>query len=142
LLRRHQIRFRFQQAVIFFDRELSREFDYRCKQAGQLASKMRFLSAPWIPLLRDGLWLQYADRANRSARMLAGGLGQIRGIRILYPCQANAVFADLPGPIHSSLQNRGWHYYSFIGGGGARFMCSWKTTEEDVAELLRDCAEV
>ena len=134
--------FGFSEAVIFFDRELSREFDYRCKQAGQLASKMRFLAAPWIPLLRDGGWLRYAARANRCARILSDGLQQIRGVRILYPCEANAVFADLPAAVHSSLQNRGWHYYTFIGSGGARFMCSWSTTEENVAELLHDCAEV
>src|SRR5262245_1781174 len=34
-------------AVVFFNREIAHEFDYRCKQAGQLASKMRFLAAPW-----------------------------------------------------------------------------------------------
>jgi threonine aldolase len=40
------------EAVVFFNVELAREFDYRCKQGGQLASKMRFLSAPWVGLLR------------------------------------------------------------------------------------------
>ena len=30
------------EAVIFFDRNLAADFEYRCKQAGQLASKMRF----------------------------------------------------------------------------------------------------
>jgi threonine aldolase len=130
--------FSLSEAVIFFNRELSSEFDYRCKQAGQLASKMRFLAAPWIPLLRNGLWLRYAARANSTARRLTEGLQQISGVRILYPCQANAVFADLPKRVHSTLRNRGWHYYTFIGGGGARFMCSWKTTVEDVEELLCD----
>src|SRR5438034_1372152 len=51
-------------AVVFFNRELAEEFDYRCKQAGQLCSKMRFLSAPWIGLLQDGAWLRNAARAN------------------------------------------------------------------------------
>src|ERR1043166_3500806 len=40
------------EAVVFFNLELAAEFDYRCKQAGQLASKMRFLSAPWVGMLR------------------------------------------------------------------------------------------
>jgi threonine aldolase len=30
----------FSEAVVFFDKELATEFGYRCKQAGQLASKM------------------------------------------------------------------------------------------------------
>ena len=34
------------EAILFFNHKLAEDFDYRCKQAGQLASKMRFLSAP------------------------------------------------------------------------------------------------
>src|SRR5205807_8457203 len=41
------------ELVIFFKKELSSEFDYRLKQAGQLGSKMRFLAAPWFALLTD-----------------------------------------------------------------------------------------
>ncbi len=64
------------EAVVFFDRELAREFDYRCKQAGQLASKMRFLAAPWVGMLQDGAWLRHARHANAMAALLrafAGG---------------------------------------------------------------------
>ena len=46
------------EAVLFFDRALATDFDYRCKQAGQLASKMRFLAAPWVGLLESGAWLE------------------------------------------------------------------------------------
>ncbi|MDZ4132215.1 MAG: YigZ family protein, partial [Dethiobacteria bacterium] len=44
------------EAIVFFNRALGEEFAYRCKQAGQLASKMRFLSAPWLALLEDDTW--------------------------------------------------------------------------------------
>ena len=47
------------EAVVFFDRRLSEDFAYRCKQAGQLASKMRFLSAPWLGILQDDAWLRH-----------------------------------------------------------------------------------
>ena len=40
------------EAILFFNRDLAGDFDYRCKQAGQLASKMRFLAAPWVGVLR------------------------------------------------------------------------------------------
>ena len=53
------------EAVIFFDHGLAADFDYRCKQAGQLASKMRFLTAPWVGLLESGAWLANARHANR-----------------------------------------------------------------------------
>src|SRR5213595_3071039 len=62
------------ELVIFFKKELSRQFDYRLKQGGQLASKMRFLAAPWLALLTDNLWLRNAQHANRISRELANRL--------------------------------------------------------------------
>ena len=129
------------EAVVFFNRELSNEFEYRCKQAGQLASKMRFLAAPWAAMLRDGVWLRYAEHANALARRLGAALQAIPGVRLLHAVEASGVFADMPESYHDGLQQRGWHYYRFIGGG-ARLMCSWKTTDADVAELASDVRAV
>lgn len=130
------------EAVVFFNRDLAREFDYRCKQAGQLASKMRFLSAPWIGLLEKGALLRNAGHANQCARRLAQGLEMIPGVQLVHPCQANAVFAAMPIPLIDGLRERGWHFYTFIGSGHVRFMCSWATRERDVDALLGDLAEL
>src|SRR6201999_1522407 len=62
------------EAVVFFNLELARDFDYRCKQAGQLASKMRFVSASWLGMLKDGAWLRHAEHANKMAKRLEAGL--------------------------------------------------------------------
>jgi threonine aldolase len=125
-------------AVIFFNNDLAREFEYRCKQAGQLASKMRFLAAPWVGLLKDGAWLAHARHANACARRLAEALGKLPGVEILHPVEANAVFARLPDDVVEHLQARGWHFYSFIGEGGARLMCSWQTQDADIDALVAD----
>ena len=129
------------EAVVFFDRDLAGEFAYRCKQAGQLASKMRYLTAPWLGILNDSAWLRHAANANQMAQRLARGLETIDGVRLLYPCEVNAVFASLTPACHQQLCAAGWHYYTFIGQGGARFMCSWATTEDDVDALLADVRE-
>jgi threonine aldolase len=126
------------EAVVFFAPELAAEFDYRCKQAGQLASKMRFLAAPWVGMLRQDAWLRRAAHANAMARLLGGGMKGLPGVRILYPCQANAVFAELPEPAIAKLWESGWRFYNFIAKGGCRLMCSWDTTEEDVSEFVTD----
>ncbi len=125
------------EAVVFFDRHLAEEFDFRCKQAGQLASKMRFLSAQWLGLLENDVWLRNAQRANACARLLAEQLQTVPGLRTLFPCQANAVFVDMPPALADALRRRGWHFYTFIGNA-ARFMCAWNTTETDVAALVAD----
>lgn len=126
------------EAVVFFDRELSREFDFRCKQAGQLASKMRFLAAPWVGMLSDGAWLRHARHANAMAGLLERELRRLGGPPLLFPRQANSVFVKLPPDTIEAMHERGWRFYTFIAGGGCRLMCSWDTTEQDVHEFAGD----
>ena len=126
------------EAVVFFDRKLSEDFAYRCKQAGQLASKMRFLSAPWLGILEGDVWLQHARHANAMAQRLAAGLQGIPAARLMFPVESNGVFCELPPALLESLRARGWRFYTFIGAGGARFMCSWDTRPDSVDALLAD----
>src|SRR5512137_3067488 len=70
------------EAVVFFNRGLAAEFDYRCKQAGQLCSKMRFLAAPWVGLLKDGAWLRHSRHANAMAALLEQELRPLPGIKV------------------------------------------------------------
>ena len=125
------------EAVVFFNRELAREFDYRVKQSGQLASKMRFASAQWVAVLRDGAWLRHAAHANRQAQELAAGLRAL-GFSLLMPTEANGVFVQLPPHVASALQARGWRFYTFIGDHGYRLMCAWDTRPSEVAAFIAD----
>ncbi|MFN7140522.1 MAG: threonine aldolase family protein [Limisphaerales bacterium] len=126
------------EAVVFFNTDLAKEFDYRCKQAGQLASKMRFLSAPWVGMLQNGTWLRYADSANRMAELMDQKLRELPGVTTLFPRQANSVFVQLPKPVIEGMYAKGWIFYSFIGKGGCRLMCSWDTTAEDIEQFVTD----
>ena len=130
------------EAVIFFDRKLSEDFAYRCKQAGQLASKMRFLSAPWLGMLEGDAWLRHATHANAMAQRLAAGLSAVPGAKLLFPVEANGVFVELPPVVLEGLRGKGWRFYTFIGAGGARFMCAWDTQPESVDALLADMRSV
>lgn len=124
------------EAVVFFNTALAEEFDYRCKQAGQLASKMRFLSAPWYGMLAENALLKRASHANAMARELAAELGTIQDVKIVHPVEANAVFIRMPQIWLDRLKADGWHFYTFIGTGEARLMCSWQTTPADIKELV------
>lgn len=130
------------EAVVFFNHDLAREFEYRCKQAGQLCSKMRYLSAPWLGMLKDGAWLRHAAQANARAAQLEAGLRELPGVRILFPREANAVFARMDERVISGLYARGWGFYDFIAAGGCRLMCSWDTTESDIEAFLADVREL
>ena len=127
------------EAVVFFRRDLGEAFAYRCKQAGQLCSKMRFISAQWLRLLADDTWRKHAEHGNRLAGLLARKMMALPGVELLYPVEANHCFLKLPDAVKARLKAKGWVFYSFIGGG-SRFMCSWRVTEDDVNALVADAA--
>jgi len=129
------------EAVIFFNRDLAAEFDYRCKQAGQLASKMRFLAASWTGVLENGAWLRHAQHANQCAQKLASRLEKEAGLGAVHPVEANAAFIAMPDALYRGLRERGWVIYNFIGGG-VRLMCSWSTTDADINAFLADVADL
>jgi threonine aldolase len=126
------------ELVVFFRKELAAEFDYRAKQAGQLASKMRFLAAPWNALLQNDVWLRNAQHANAAAARLADRLRIELKIDIAFPVQANAVFLHLSDALVRSLQERGWRFYKFLEPDVHRLMCSWSTSDEHITEFVGD----
>ncbi len=131
------------EAILFFDQKLAIDFDYRCKQAGQLASKMRFLAAPWVGMLANKAWLHNAAHANRCARYFADQVATISHVQVASPVESNAVFLAAPDEILDALRKRGWHFYTFIGGA-ARFMFAWDTDLRQVDALsraLKECAD-
>jgi threonine aldolase len=118
------------EAVVLFDKGLSRRFDARLKQAGQLPSKGRFISAPWIGMLADNAWARYGAHANAMARKLAA----LMPFPVTHPVEANGVFVAMDEPTLLRLRAMGWNVYRFTDGS-VRFMCSWATTEASVEEL-------
>ncbi|MEI9996863.1 MAG: low specificity L-threonine aldolase [Rhizomicrobium sp.] len=128
------------EAVIFFDPEDARDFEYRRKKSGHLLSKMRFVSAQLDAYLADDHWLDNARRANGLARRLAQGLAEIRAIEIAHPVSANAVFARMPQALAARLREAGAVFYDWgapqDGFVLARLMLSFATPETDVAKLI------
>lgn len=129
----------FGEAVVFFNKDRADNFRRRAKQSGQLASKMRFLSAQWVGLLEGGAWLRHGARANEVADYLAQRLASLPEVKLAYPRQANAVFAALPPGVAAAVSDRGWRFYDDVGpDGAARLMCSWDSTEADVDAFVAD----
>jgi len=130
------------EAVVFFNSGLADAFAWRVKQSGQLASKMRFVAAPWCALLEGDVWLRNAGHANAMARRLVERLGSIAEVRIMYPVEANAVFAEIPVAAQAAMRDRGWRLYTFLGETGCRLMSAWDTSPETVDRFAADLARV
>jgi len=123
------------EAVVFFNKKFATDFLYVRKQAMQLASKMRFISAQFEALLTNDLWKKNAEHSNRMAALLRDELAAVPQIKIMQPVEANGVFAKLPQHSISKIQEQYFFYVWNEEQSLARWMCSFDTTEEDVKEF-------
>ncbi|PYX33852.1 MAG: threonine aldolase [Acidobacteria bacterium] len=129
------------EAVVFFRPQLARNFLFTRKQGMQLASKMRYLSVQMEALLTDDLWRRNAEHANRMAKLLEQEIKKIKNAKIVYPVEANGVFAKIPRDAVAKIQERYFFYVWNEEESVVRWMCSFDTTEEDVrqfAAFVRD----
>jgi threonine aldolase len=124
------------EAVVFFDSRLAADFKFYRKQGMQLASKMRFLSAQFTALFEGGLWLRNAQHSNRMARLLERRLSENPRIKIIYPVEANGIFAQIPRSAIARLQKRYFFYVWDEARSVVRWMCSWDTSEQDVDQFV------
>jgi threonine aldolase len=134
------------EAVVFFDPVLARDFEFRRKRAGQLLSKMRFVSAQLLAYLTHDLWLSLATHSNAMATLMAEGLAAIAGARLLHKVQANEVFVALPDSTVAHLQTQGFGFYRWPVSAVApltaiRLMTSFDTTVQEVRDFLQSAGE-
>ncbi|MNH49472.1 Low specificity L-threonine aldolase [compost metagenome] len=129
------------EALVIFNKALTRRIDNRLKQAGQTASKARFLAGPIRGLLESNAWETGAAHANLMAQRLADGIEERSPFVLAHPVESNAVFVRMPDEAHQRLNALGWACYQF-DDGSVRFVCSWATTEGAVDELLEAIASL
>jgi threonine aldolase len=126
------------EALIVMGRSLTADVPYLRKQQTQLTSKMRFVAAQFGALLEDDLWRSNATQANAMARRLADGARAVDGVEIVYPAQANAVFARLR-PKHIAALQRDWLFHVWDERDSVvRWMTAFDTSAADVDAFLAD----
>lgn len=126
----------FGDAVIFFGKKLSKNFEFIRKQGMHLTSKMRFISAQFEALLSNGLWEENATHANKMAQLLYDKVKDIPQIRVTQKVQANAVFAVLPKKILTKLNEKYSFHVTNEQTLEVRWMCSFNTSNEDVMNFV------
>jgi threonine aldolase len=122
----------FGEAVVFFDKGLSKDFEFIRKQGMQLTSKMRYISAQFSAFLANDLWLQNASHANKMAQLLAQQLHGIPGVRITQKVEANMVYAVIPNHCITALQKQYYFHRFNERTCEVRLMCSFTTQPEEV----------
>ncbi|GMT45054.1 MAG: threonine aldolase [bacterium] len=127
----------FGEAVVFFDKNLAKDFEYLRKQGMQLHSKMRFVSTQFDRYLTHDLWKKNAETANRMARLLEKSLRPFSQLKITRNVDANGVFVIIPPKIIPKIQEHYFFHVWDVNTSEVRLMCSWDTTEEDVEGFVQ-----
>jgi len=136
------------EAVVFFDLEAARGFEYFRKRGGHLFSKSRFVAAQLEGYFKAGNWLETAAHANGMASRLAEGI-RAAGGRTAWPVEANELFPILKRSRFDALQAAGALIYEWPAkdlkpehapAGDEvcfRMVCSFATSDEDVDAFLK-----
>jgi threonine aldolase len=126
----------FGEAVVYLRPGLGADFPYWQKHGMQLASKMRFVSAQFLGLLANDLWIENGRRANAMARQLLQAVGALPQVEIIHPVQANAVFARIPVHLVEPLQKATFFWPWDERKGLVRWMCAFDTRPEDIERFV------
>ena len=125
------------ESVVLLNPKLDVEIKFRRKQMTQLCSKMRFVAAQYEAYLTAGLWRRNAEHSNRMAQLLYEALKEVPQAKVLYPVQVNSVFVQLPRKVWQALQQDYFFYDWNEARDEVRWMCSFDTTEQDIADFIK-----
>jgi threonine aldolase len=123
------------EAIVVFDLSIADDLAYRCRRAGQVHSKMRFISAQLDGFVAEDAWLDLARQANTMATRLSKGLTAIAGVELLHPTEINEVFVRLPQKMIRGLDGEGFGILD-RGEGMVRLVTAFNVTEADVDTVL------
>ncbi len=123
------------EALVVFNPKIGKEIKRMRKRAGQLISKMRFVSAQLLAYLEDNLWLDLAAHANKQAQSLYRALQSTH--EFIYPVQANEVFLRLNPKDIIQLQKLGFEFHVWPGSADIiRLVFSHATQSKHVVQLI------
>lgn len=120
------------EAIVFFNKDLAKNFLFRRKQGMQLASKMRFISAQFRAFFKDDLWIKLATHSNNMAKKLEAEIKLIPKVVITQPVEVNSIYCLMPKKVTEELQSEFPFYVWNEITGEVRLMTSWDTEEAEI----------
>ncbi|MCL2064556.1 MAG: low specificity L-threonine aldolase [Candidatus Cloacimonetes bacterium] len=124
------------EAVVLFNKSDIDNMPFIRKQNMQLISKMRFISAQFIPYFKDNLWYNNAKQANEMALLLYEKLFSVVPEILVSKPEANALFVKLPKAIASKMQKERFFYTWDETEGIYRFMTSFDMVDDDINDFV------
>ena len=132
----------FGEAVVFFNKNLTKDFEFYRKQGMQLTSKMRFISAQFNAFFENNLWFKNAEYANKMAQYLKNELLKIDQVKIIQKVEANMVYVYIPIKYLQKLREKFYFHVFDDNSCEARLMCSFNTKKESIDGLINSLKEI
>ena len=124
------------EVIVALRPELEKNLMYYRKQTCQLYSKMRYLSAQFIPYLNEQIWIENAQKSNAAAQQLGNAMKKIKEIEITQKVESNAIFFILPKGVSDELRKHYFFYDWDESRNEMRLVCSWDTTQSDINDFI------
>lgn len=126
------------EALVISNPALQEDFRYIIKQRGGMLAKGRLLGVQFLELLKDGLYFELADHANKMAHKVQAGM-TAKGYHFsgnsptnqIFPILKNEQIEELAEKVSFEVWGKHDDAHTII-----RFVTSWGTTEAEVEELL------
>lgn len=124
------------ECLLVFNPDLYNGSDHLQKQTLQLMSKMRYLSAQYIPFFKDDFWRTLALQANLRTQEIASIIKTIPSLSLSYPIETNQIFFTAPSEWIPSIQENIFCYLWNNDKNEMRFITSWDTSSEDINKFF------
>lgn len=122
----------FGEAVVFLKPKLGDRAEFIRKQITQLNSKMRYVSAQYVELFRDGLFFQLGAQANAMALALYERTKHHKSLGLVAPPQVNSLYPTISQPARTALQDWSFFWDWDVAAQQVRWMTAWDTTLDDI----------
>lgn len=132
----------FAEMLIIFNPSLTEGADHLQKQTLQLISKMRYMSAQFIPFFEKGLWSSLATHANQKAQDVVALIEANKQLSLSYPVHTNQIFFSAPRSWISFIQEKIACYLWNEEKGEIRFITAWNTSEKEINGVKNLFAEL
>ena len=132
------------EAIVINNPALQDEFGFHLKQKGALLAKGRLLGIQFEELMRDNLYFELADHANRQAMKIKEAFEEI-GCDFLAETFTNQIFPVLNAKQIDQLSEK-YDFYIWKKidreRSAIRLITSWSTTDETVAGFINEVKEL
>lgn len=132
------------EAIVINNPALQDEFGFHLKQKGALLAKGRLLGIQFEELMRDNLYFELADHANRQAMKIKEAFEEI-GCDFLAETFTNQIFPVLNAKQIDQLSEKyDFYIWKKIDSerSAIRLITSWSTTDETVAGFINEVKEL